>query len=178
MKLDTKRIVELVGVLAVVASLLFVGMQLQLDRNLALADLYAFRAESFKSDFRAQLESESNMSSMEAAWNRGERPAWWNEDLEENVTTNQIGGIEIHSQILKSTILFYHLDNLYFQAQNGFYDNDLWLSVEESFLKATLRNPISTSNGYFRFQAQEDAIERPLDMVVRRLIVEVDNEGH
>jgi hypothetical protein len=177
MKRDNKRIVELIGVFAVVASLVFVGMQLQLDRRLALANLYAFRAESYKSDFRTQLESDSNMTSLAAAWGRGERPVWWNEDLEEYTSSNQMGGLEIHSRILRATILFYHIDNLYFQAESGFYDPDLWLSVEDTFIKVSFRNPASIAGNYFRFEAQEGGIERPIDRVMRKLIAEVENEN-
>lgn len=58
MKTSKKYIVEIAGIFAVVVSLIFVGMQLQLDRKVALADQYFNRAESAKADRRALLESD------------------------------------------------------------------------------------------------------------------------
>ena len=50
MRTSKKDIVEIVGIFAVVASLIFVGMQLMLDRKVALAEQYFNRAESVKAD--------------------------------------------------------------------------------------------------------------------------------
>lgn len=55
MKASKKELVEIVGIFAVVASLIFVGMQLQLDRKVALAEQYSNRAESVKADRRIIL---------------------------------------------------------------------------------------------------------------------------
>ena len=55
MNAKQKEVVEIVGIFAVVASLIFVGMQLMLDRKVALAEQYFNRAESAKADRRAIL---------------------------------------------------------------------------------------------------------------------------
>ena len=65
MQSDTRKILEIVGVLSVVASLLFVGMQLLLDRRITTAEQYQNRAESRKSDF----------PSMKICWRGGD--AFW-----------------------------------------------------------------------------------------------------
>lgn len=176
MKLNSKQIIELLGLFAVVSSLLFVGMQLRLDRQIALADQYAFRAESFKNDYRAQLESDSNMSSMIAAWERGVRPVWWNEGLEEYVESNGITGLEVLTQILNANMMFVHLDNLYYQYLAGFLDEELWATTENNALRNSLRNPYSIQSNVFRFQSRDGLIERPINPVIRRLISEIENE--
>ena len=61
MKGSKKELVEIVGIFAVVASLILVGMQLQLDRKVALAEQYSNRAESVKADRRVILESDALM---------------------------------------------------------------------------------------------------------------------
>ena len=80
MKSDSKKIFEIVGNLSVVASLLFVGMQLYLDRQIAAAEQYQFRAESRKADLRVQLESDAYIARRVEAWKAGIRPIWWNEE--------------------------------------------------------------------------------------------------
>ena len=58
MRINSRKIVEGIGAAAIVASLGFVGMQLILDRNVALAGQYATRSESLKDDLRTQMESD------------------------------------------------------------------------------------------------------------------------
>ena len=73
MKINLKDSIEIVGIFAVVASLLFVGLQLQLDRKVALADQYFNRAESAKADRRALLDSDDYMIGVEQWWADGGR---------------------------------------------------------------------------------------------------------
>ena len=68
MKIDNKALVELVGVLTVTASLVFVGMQLMLDRKVAIAEQYFNRTESAKQDRRTLLLSPVFYQEVEDWW--------------------------------------------------------------------------------------------------------------
>ena len=64
MKLTTRQIIESIGLFSIVASLIFVGVQLRLDGRIALAEVYSMRTESRRADLRAILESEIALSEL------------------------------------------------------------------------------------------------------------------
>ena len=70
----------IIAAIAVVASLVFVGMQLMLDRKVAIAEQYFNRTESVKEDRRMKMVSEAYLQYKEEAWAIGRRPQYWNED--------------------------------------------------------------------------------------------------
>ena len=55
MKTSKKELAEIVGIFAIVASLIFVGLQLRLEHKVAMADQYFNRAETVKEDYRTRL---------------------------------------------------------------------------------------------------------------------------
>ena len=99
MQLDTKRLIEYVGVLTVVASLLFVGMQLYLDRQIASAEQYQNRAESRKSDLRTLLESDAYLTLSAERWDAGNRPRWWNEEIEAFIEKESLSNTSIRAVV-------------------------------------------------------------------------------
>ena len=139
MKASKKELVEIVGIFAVVASLIFVGMQLQLDRKIALAEQYTIRAESVKADRRIVLESDALMQYFEESWALGWRPAYWDEDWE--IT----GHIEDGALSVRSVVAAIYMDQLsiigydtvYFQYRQGLLDEELWSGLRVS-LKRTM----------------------------------------
>ena len=58
-KLSNRELAEIVGVLAVVASLVFVGLQLMLDRKIASGEQYSARAMARQSMLQSYLESDA-----------------------------------------------------------------------------------------------------------------------
>lgn len=133
MKYTNKEIVEVVGVIAVVASLIFVGVQLYLDRKVALSDQYANRAESLKADLRARLESDAWMARADELWNAGERPPFWNPELEAEAISRGIGGSELEAETMTTRITLIHRDNLYYQHQQGFIESEFIERIRENY---------------------------------------------
>ena len=119
MKLRVKETIEIVGVFAVVASLIFVGMQLYFDRQVALAEQYSNRAESMKSDLRSQLESDVYMNERALIWDAGVRPTLWNDKLAARAELVGYGGKEVRSQIIVNRLMLLQFDNLYFQYKRN-----------------------------------------------------------
>ena len=137
MKTSKKDIVEIAGIFAVVASLIFVGMQLQLDRKVALADQYFNRAESAKADRRSLLESDDYMQWQEEYWALGNRPPYWDDDWEFAALVEE-GKISVRSAealILSMELSIIGYDSVYFQYQQGLLDEELW-----KHLRAALKN--------------------------------------
>ena len=76
MKTNQARLFEFIGVIAVVLSLLFVGMQLMFDRRVAMGEQYFNRAEARRADIRSRIESDAYMSDRVNRWENGDRPGW------------------------------------------------------------------------------------------------------
>ena len=157
MKSNTRKILETVGILSVVASLLFVGMQLLLDRRIATSEQYQNRAESRKSDFRAMLESDGYMAYETERWESGIRPSWWTDELKVNAEREGLSSTSIVASILSDRMSLVHFDNLYYQYNQGMLDEEFWQGVlglletqmstnpqvRAIWLNARLRRPIA-----------------------------------
>lgn len=170
MKLDIRKNLELVGVVAVVASLIFVGMQLLLDRRIANAEQYANRAESRAANLRTLLESEAYFHNAESMWELGNRPSWWNENsaIAELVEQNKLSVQDLFLQIQVANLALLGMDNLYFQYQQGLLSDDFW-EQQEQILKSQLRND-ELRRSIFQVNS------RPINEVVSQLISEIELE--
>jgi len=130
LKIEAKQLVEISGVLAVVLSLAFVGMQLLLDRRVAIAEQYANRAESQRADWRSQMESENYFIIQEEKWSRGDRPYWFNDDIadfaEDKIDSGEMSVRELHYDVLQALIAVIAFDNLYFQYNQGLLPLEDW----------------------------------------------------
>ncbi|NQV70879.1 MAG: hypothetical protein HQ498_12710 [Pseudohongiella sp.] len=121
MKLTIKESIETIGIVSIVASLIFVGMQLRLDRDVAVAEVYIARTESRRADLRAFLESEASLQ--ELANYRSESSigssfpipeAWINE---ENPILTEARKIRMELNVLA-------MDLSVFQTSLGLYDSE------------------------------------------------------
>lgn len=171
MKASKKDIVEIVGIFAVVASLIFVGMQLVLDRRVALAEQYFDRAESAKSDRRAILESDDLMRYYEESWALGWRPSFWDEDWEiaRRVEEGTISTRSVIAAILDRQLAVIGYDNVYFQYQQGLLDEEMWNELRNGMKRGMVRDELTRAV----YQQRARTTIRP---VVEELIREIESE--
>ena len=165
MRIDKRQFIEIVGILGVIASLLFVGMQLVLDRRVSLGVQYHARAESRMSTLRAELESEAVISDMVYRWESGIKPPWWNEELETEFESYPIQGLVV--RIIQDNISREQIENIYFQYKQGLYPESEWQQIR-SQLKSFLRQPLKRAvfpNGSAEWQN-----------LLNELIAEIDSE--
>ena len=121
MKLTAKEIVEYAGTIAIVASLLFVGLQLQLDRKMALAEVYAARSESRQATLRSLLESD--IATLEISKYREAHhyngilaiPESWIDPEDPRIT---------EARRIRNELLIWSLDNNIYQSSLGLFDID------------------------------------------------------
>jgi len=152
LKTSKKDVIEIAGIFAVVASLIFVGMQLQLDRKVALADQYFNRAESAKADRRAVLESDDYMRYLEELWALGEPPPFWNDDWEiaARVKDGSISVRSVEAVIKTHQMSIIGYDSVYFQYQQGLLDAELWAGLR-SGLKRIMAEDDLAREVYLRY---------------------------
>lgn len=103
---EWKEIAELVGLVAIVASLVFVGLQLKQSQEIALATQYQSRAESVQELVLTHLEI--GYDPFVPALRQG---------VEDGVPVGDIHTVHW---------LWIQMDNHYYQYQAGFLDQDAW----------------------------------------------------
>ena len=171
MKANKKELVEIVGIFAVVASLIFVGMQLHLDRKLALAEQYSYRAESVKADRRIILESDALMQYYVEAWALGWRPAFWDEDWEiaGQVEEGARSVRSVLAAIVEDQLSIIGYDTVYFQYNQGLLDEELWSGLRGSLKRGMARNELTRA-------AYAHHARATIKPVIEELLREIESE--
>lgn len=164
-----KYVAELIGLFAIVASLIFVGLQLLLDRQVAIADQYSHRAELRLMTVQAWLQSDSYMTYRLNSWNKGNRPVWWSENFEAEIKNSGYSGIDIIVEMITWEMDLLTFDNVYFQYQQGLITEEFWQNIKEVY-KQRLRNPRS------RAVLLNTATLLPVQELLLELVAEIDNE--
>jgi hypothetical protein len=119
-----KDIAELIGIAAIVASLVFVGLQMKQSQEIAIAAQYHERAA-----LAAEMFSNIMESGELKFWGRSSGlPATSDQTLE-----------DIGRELLTGKIMLTLMDNHYYQYQAGFLDEDSW-HAQRSNLKRILKN--------------------------------------
>ena len=170
MKTNRHQFVEIAGLIAIVASLVFVGMQLLLDRELAAAEQYSFRAESRMETLRAHLGSDDYISAMVTVFESdGRAPPFYDEEFAKLANQNNVSTREVIIFWIEEELNMLTWDNLYYQYNQGLLEEEFWLGAKQSLIFA-LQSPFRRAlliNGYFR---------RPINNLIDELLNELDLE--
>ncbi len=123
--IEWRPIAELIGIAAIVASLIFVGLQMKQSQQIALADQYQARAEAAQ-DMYMSLQ-ESGMSLLSIA-----KPI------------DEMSPAERHTAENVSRWGWTQYDNHYYQYSLGFLDEESWHGlrprIEEEYFFCDLRS--------------------------------------
>jgi len=139
-KSNWKEIAELVGIAAIVASLIFVGLQLQQTQAIAIANQYQERA-ALSIDYRlAQIQSDTALriegsSLIEEASEAG-LFSFSGAEIE-RYSPEEVGYFEA-----KTLLGLTSFDNNHFQYQSGFLTESAWRAYEEE-LAGMVQNDFS-----------------------------------
>ena len=148
---NRKDYIELLGVIGVIGSLIFVGMQLLLDRKVSIADQYQARAELRILVPLAQLESSEYINTQAGRWEK-QRPSWWNEEVEEYWKQSGEPMTAIVLDVLDITTFGISMDNNAFQYNQGLMSEESWAVFRRVLRNAIEADPlrkafITTRNG-------------------------------
>ena len=123
-----RTIAETVGAIAIVGSLIFVGLQLQQSQEIAIGSQYQERANAAIEMFSAQLGNDIALSLRGA------------EIRQTLVASNQSHLIEEHSDLqigvawVSFQTLFTVYDNNHFQYSAGYLDHDSWMAFRQRMI--------------------------------------------
>ena len=158
MKANWKDIAELVGVAAIVASLVFVGIQMQQSHDIAASQIYQERANASVAAIMAAATNPELVSAFSKT-NSGQSVT--HTDAERTAALMAISGF---AQLW---------DNAHYQYEQGYLSQSGWYRVR-SDIKSLLRNP-NTRSIILAFIESGQA--RPkLASVYKEIIAELDNE--
>ena len=140
--MDWKSYAELIGVAAIVASLIFVGLELRQSQQIALAAHYQARADSGRTYFYESLASEYRINDLAK-----DIEAWeWPEGF---LSEEERQWIDDHSSAEKAeaaywaVINLYGFDNYYYQYQLGLLTEEGWLALQARLAALLNDDPIA-----------------------------------
>ena len=117
---------QIVGMFAIVASLIFVGMEMRQAQKIALSGAYQARADSSMALRLAPLESEAAQSAL-AKRQQGKNA--------EELTPEEL---VVERRLAQAHIVY--LDNMHYQYINGFLSEEQWQSNRKELIRFLGRN--------------------------------------
>jgi len=126
--------IEVVGIFALVASLVFVGMQMKQTQEIAIAQQYQERAIYGAEHVGSYAENENllraTVNDIEGAFESGELGDSLVDDYE------TFGAEYVALSVIMASKGLVTLDNYYFQYQQGFMEEEAWTAFRHRFKKS------------------------------------------
>ncbi len=126
---DLRTSAELVGLAAIVVSLIFVGLELRQSQKIALAAQYQARTESGREYFYQSLASDYRIEDLAADIESWEWPAGFL-SADETKWLGEHTSAEWAEAAYWSVINLYGFDNYYYQYQSGLLAEEGWLALQ------------------------------------------------
>jgi hypothetical protein len=165
-----KDVFELVGVFSIVASLIFVGLQMKQSQDIAIAAQYQERATTSIDYYAAVMASEIGLSVWAKRTISGLDATQLPSELKEQIAA--LPPDELAFNVLEAYVTFLMFDNHHFQYESGFLPEDSW-RVFRAELKSYLA--IAFIREFFRMnQAQYRPSFRA---ITNEVISEIDAPG-
>jgi hypothetical protein len=161
---------ELVGVCAIVLSLIFVGFQLKQSHEIALAAQYQARADTWISVLAAYVQSDVALRvqggrARNLPVPEGVDQVKWKQWFD-NTPVEEIG-----FQHLSASIYLRALDNNYFQYQSGFLQQEAWLAYRMGLVQTLSREMSFVRLAFLR---DKDQTRPAFRAEIERAIAEID----
>jgi hypothetical protein len=166
-----KDVAELFGIAAIVASLLFVGLELRQSHQIAIAAEYQERATTVNNLYNTKIESETALSVVGQPIYEIVRSADFPDEyrhLYEAYTVEQLGYLSANALISLT-----NFDNLYFQYQSGFILDESWQAFRYRLLRE-LESPITR----LAFEEDPNWYRASYRRLCREIITEIDSDSH
>ena len=160
---------EVIGIFGVIASLVFVGLQLQQDREIAMAGAFQERSAMYAEAMHALAANENAQRAMIKA--QGMDP---DAPVDLPGLTTPMSALELIAMRQAASAMAVLGDNSYYQYEQGFLPEEHWLAVREE-IKRNLR----MSTMFREIMLSEGNSRRPeYNVEIRRMVEEVDAEAN
>ena len=164
------EVAELLGMVAIVASLVFVGLELRQSHQIAIAAEYQERVATVIDLYSTQIESETALSVVGQPLYEAVRSADFSDEhrhLYDGYTVEQLGYISTYALIALT-----NFDNLYFQYQSGFISDESWQAFRYR-LRRELESPIIR----LAFEKDPNWYRASYRQLCREIITEIDSDS-
>ena len=154
-----RDIAELIGIGAIVASLIFVGLQLQQSQEIAVGSQYQERANAAIENYMSQIQSDQALrnrgQSLISAASSGSYPIV----IKNLIETTGPESVAVTYLLYRTKMVM--MDNCHFQYESGFMTEEAWLAM-----RRRLRNLLSddvfaamyrSESWHFRSSFQEES---------------------
>ena len=153
---DWKDIAELVGIAAIVASLVFVGLQMRQAQKIAVAAQYHERTAVAVDWFHAQLENNNGVA----------HALLCTADIPPNVAVD-----EASRRCLTLNSFMTISDNHLYQYQSGFLDEESWLARRE-----TIKRALRISEARYLVLERGGSFRESFVQLASTLVAEIESE--
>ena len=168
MNSKTREIVEIIGIFGIVGSLVFVGMQLVLDRRVATSAQFHARTILFQEQEQSVFENDAFITEMAQSWEDNRKPSWWSPEIEEYQRMNGYSMEYMARQSTQIRMRFIRLNDNYFQYVNGLISEESW----EAILLGVRNNLSATFNRAVALSI--NTLEPGFKALMQELIAELD----
>ena len=159
-------VAELVGIFGIIASLIFVGAQLVLDRNVAYGNAFQNRVLLNVENLIGQRDNIELVKSRATRYEQ-ERPSYWSNEVDRYVKERSLSMEDVVRVEIHASIQFQITDNNFYQCELGLIDDDAWAGMRRGF-SGNFLNPIGRSRilsaGYLRPSMQKMVDELAIEM--------------
>jgi len=149
---------QVIGLFGVIASLLFVGLQMKQDREIALSQATQARTDTTIQSIMGAAENPYYMAAIDKI-SGGE--------------SDDLTASETYAIRMQSIASLFNFENSHFQYEQGFIAPERWSATRET-LKNLMKLPWGPRSQY---EAAPDAWRNPFRDVVDELIKEIDAEA-
>ena len=138
-----KDTAELIGIAAIVASLIFVGLQMQQSQEIAIADQYQDRADAALEWYLARIQSDTAMAVIASRISDNATSA--SSPPEIKVALDSEGPEIVAFRYLEYRSNLTMFDNYHFQHERGLLTDEAWRAYRVR-LKGVLSTPVTAAN--------------------------------
>ena len=149
---------QVVGLFGVIASLIFVGLQMKQDREIALSAATQARTDTTIQNILGVASNPYYMSAVDKMV-RGDE--------------NQLTPSERYGIRMQGTAALFNFENIHYQQQQGFIPAERWSATRET-LKTLLRFPWGPREVY---ESNPASWRASFQAVVNQLLAEIDAEA-
>ena len=129
MKLRPRELIETIGIFSVVASLLFVGLQLMQDRRVAIGAQFHERSLLGHEALQGLFDNNDWVKAQAQQWESGFKPSWWNTEIDMIQKDRNLSMEDMVRSILRTEMEIIRANNNYFQYQQGIITEESWRQI-------------------------------------------------
>lgn len=126
--------IEVVGIFSLVASLVFVGMQMNQTQEIAIAEQYQARALFGAEHVRSYAENDNLLDAYADEIKTSIESGQLGDPLAKDYET--FGAEYVATSLIMASFTLVTLDNYYFQYQQGFMEEEAWAAFRHRFKKS------------------------------------------